>query len=121
MPLPPNLMNKVKLVRQQTKTLLVTVKTSEGAPAKLTGASAVMTIRQNVTSDVLVTKTTDDGISITCAEGGQMTITLSTTDTDLSPGCYAYDVWVMFPTDPPTRHPVVKMAELVVEPAITEF
>lgn len=122
MPQPANLLNKIYVVQQQTKTLLVTVKTSEGAAADLTGANLYMTVRDNIGGTVLITKTTGDGISVTCAGDGQATITLSTTDTDIPKGCYYYDIWVEYPqTDPPTRHPVVKHAEMVVEPAITDF
>jgi hypothetical protein len=121
MPQPANLLNKIYVVQQQTKVLLVTVKTSEGAPANLTGAKLYMTVRDKVGGTVLITKTTDDDISISCAEGGQATITLTTEDTDIATGCYLYDVWVEYPTLPPTRHPVVKHAEMVVEPALTDF
>jgi len=122
MPQPANLMNKIYVVQQQTKTLLVTVKTSEGAPANLTNAKLYMTVRDKVGGTVLITKTTDDDIAITCAEDGQATITLTTEDTDIATGCYLYDVWVEYPqTTPPTRHPVVKHAEMIVEPALTDF
>jgi len=107
MPQPANLLNKIYVVQQQTKTLLVTVKTSEGAAANLNGA---------------IMKTSGDGISITCADDGQATITLSTIDTDIPKGCYYYDIWTEHPqTSPPIRHPVVKHAEMIVEPAITDF
>lgn len=122
MPQPANLLNKIYVVQQQTKTLLVTVKTSEGAVANLNGAKLYMTVRDKIGGTVIITKTTDDGISITCAEDGQATITLSTIDTDIPSGCFYYDVWVEYPqTDPPIRHPVVKHAEMIVEPAITDF
>jgi len=119
---PANLLNKIYVVQQQTKTLLVTVKTSEGAPASLNGAKLYMTVRDKVGGNIVIVKTTDDDISITCADDGQATITLTTIDTDIPTGCYVYDVFVEYPqTSPPIRHPVVKHAELIMEPAITDF
>lgn len=122
MPQPANLLNKIYVVQQQTKSLLVTVKTSEGAAANLNGTKLYMTVRDKIGGTVIITKTTDDDIAITCAEEGQATITLTTIDTDIPKGCYYYDVWVEYPqTTPPTRHPVVKHAEMIVEPSITDF
>lgn len=122
MPQPANLLNKIYVVQQQTKTLLVTVKTSEGAAANLTNAKLYMTARDKIGGTVVITKTTDDDIAITCADEGQATITLTTTDTDIPKGCYLYDVWVEYDqTNPPTRHPVVKHAEMIIEPALTDF
>ena len=119
---PANLLNKIYVVQQQTKSLLVTVKTSDGAPANLTGAEMYMTVRDKIGGTVLITKSTADDIDITCPEDGQATITLTTEDTDIATGCLTYDIWVSCPqTTPPTRHPVVKHAEMVVEPAITDF
>ena len=122
MPQPANLINKVWVVQHQTKTLIVTVKTSEGAAANLANATLVMTVRDKVGGTVFITKTTDDDIAITCPEGGQATITLTTNDTDLPTGCYLYDIWVIYPqVNPPVRHPVVKHAEMIVESSISEF
>jgi len=122
MPQPANLLNKIYVVQQQTKTLLVTVKTSEGAAANLNGANLYMTVRDKIGGTVVIMKTSGDGISITCADDGQATITLSTIDTDIPKGCYYYDIWTEHPqTSPPIRHPVVKHAEMIVEPAITDF
>lgn len=123
MPAPANVMNKIRAVQQQTKTLLVTVKTSEGAAASLNGASLTMTVRDEVGGNIIITKTTEGGgIEITCADDGQATVTLSTEDTDIPKGCYVYDLWVSYTqTTPPIRHPVVKNAELIIESAITDF
>lgn len=122
MPQPANLLNKIYVVQQQTKSLLVTVKTSEGAAANLTGANLYMTVRDSIGGTILIEKSTADDITITCAADGQATITLTTEDTDIATGCYYYDIWVEYPqTTPATRHPVVKHAEMVVEPAITDF
>ena len=119
---PPNLLNKLYVVQQQTKTFIVTVKTAENAAANLTGANIYMTVRDSVGGTVLITKSTADDILITCAEGGEATITLTTVDTDIDTGCYVYDIFVEFPqTSPPVRYPVVKHAELIIEPAITRF
>ena len=119
---PANLLNKIYVVQQQTKTLLVTVRTSEGASASLNGANLYMTVRDKIGGNVVITKSTDDDISITCADDGQATITLTTSDTDIPTGCYIYDIWCSYDNiSPPVRHPVVKHAEMVVEPAITDF
>lgn len=119
---PANLLNKIFVVQQQTKTLLVTVKTSEGAAANLNGANVYMTVRDKVGGTVVITKSINDDIVITCAEDGQATITLTTEDTDIATGCWLYDIWIEYPqTSPPVRHPVVKHAELIMEPAITDF
>ena len=118
---PPNMLNKVRLVQGQTKVLKLTVKTCEGAPATLTGATIYFTARENATSSVLISKISPDGIEINDASKGIVTITLSSEDTNIPKGCYYYDVWVVFSGTPPIRHPVVKMAELIVESSMTSF
>ncbi|MBW2170309.1 MAG: hypothetical protein JRG69_13835, partial [Deltaproteobacteria bacterium] len=60
MPQPANLLNKIYVVQQQTKTLLVTVKTSEGAAANLNGANLYMTVRDKIGGTVVIMKTSGD-------------------------------------------------------------
>ena len=123
MPSPPNLLNTIRLVRGQTKVLSVTVKTCEGAPASLNGATIYFTVREEVGGAVTFRcKSPDDGIEITDAGAGEATITISSTKSDVTPGCYFYDIFVSFEAvDPPIRHPVVKKSELIIEPSLADF
>ncbi len=120
---PATRMNKVQVVRGQTKVLQIKVKTKAGRNAKLTGATLYLTVRQRPNTDVLITKTTpaENGIEITDAAKGEAIATLSITDTDLEAGQYRYDVWVEYPGDPPTRQPVVKFALMEVIDGLTDF
>jgi hypothetical protein len=122
MPQPANLLNKVYVVRGQTKVLDVVVKTCEGRLASLEGATLYFTVRAEVGGAVIFRcKSPDDGIEITDAAAGEATITISSTKSDVSPACLAYDLWVEFPGDPPIRHPVVKKAELTIEASLADF
>lgn len=125
MPHPSNRLNAFRLVQGQTKKLILTVKTKEGRPARLEGATLYMSVRRLPGSPVLVSKRSGAGIESTDPQSGKATITLSSEDTlQLPAGTYRYDVWVEFPGEggaPPTRHPVVHFAELSVEDSMTEF
>lgn len=122
MPLPANLLNNIRVVRGQTKVLDVVVKTCEGRLASLDGAVLYFTVRAEVGGTVLMRlKSPDEGIEITNAAAGEATITISSTDSDISPGCFFYDLWVELPGIPPVRHPVVKKAELTIEASLADF
>lgn len=122
MPQPANLLNSIRVVRGQTKVLDVVVKTCEGRLASLDGSTLYFTVREVVGGVVTFRcKSPDDGIDITDANKGEATITISSTKSDVDPGCYAYDLWVEFPGVPPIRHPVVKKAELTVEASLADF
>lgn len=122
MPQPANLLNSIRVVRGQTKVLDVVVKTCEGRLASLDGATLYFTVREEVGGAVTFRcKSPDDGIEITDAAKGEATITISSTKSDVSPGCYFYDLWVSLPGDPPIRHPVIKKAELTVEASLADF
>ena len=123
MPQPANLLNTIRIVRGQTKVLRVTVKTCEGALASLSGATLYFTVREEIGGTVTFRcKSPDDGVEITDAGSGEATITISSTKSDVTPGCYLYDIFVSFETsDPQIRHPVVKKSELIVEPSLADF
>jgi len=122
MPTPANLLNNIRVMRGQTKILDVVVKTCEGRFASLDGATVYFTVRDSVGGTVLMRlKSPDEGIEITNAANGEATITISSADSDISPGCYYYDLWVEFPGTPPVRHPVVKKAEITIEGSIADF
>jgi hypothetical protein len=122
MPSPANLLNSIRIVRGQTKVLDVVVKTCEGRLASLDGAVLYFTVRADVGGAVTFRcKSPDDGIEIKNAVEGEATITISSTKSDIAPGCYAYDLWVEFPADPPIRHPVVKKADLTIEASLADF
>jgi hypothetical protein len=122
MPQPGNLLNTIRVVKGQTKVLHVTVKTCEGKAASLNGATLYFTARESPGATVLISLTSpSNGIDITDAAAGKATVTMSSTDTDLDVGCYYYDLWVEFPGTPPIRHPVVKKAELIIEPSLANF
>jgi len=122
MPQPANLLNSIRIVRGQTKVLDVVVKTCEGRLASLNGATLYFTVREEVGGAVTFRcKSPDDGIEITNAAEGEATITISSTKSDVAPGCYFYDLWISFDGDPPIRHPVVKKAEITVEASLADF
>lgn len=124
MPHPKSSLNEIRLVRGQTKVFQAKVKTKAGRKANLQDVSVFMSIQKQAGSPVLVTKSTpkSSGIEVTNPADGEITVTLSTYDTDsLNPGTYRYDLWVEFPGDPPVRHPVVKFAELRVVDSVTQF
>lgn len=125
MPHPTNRLNAFRLVQGQTKKLDLTVKTREGRPASLQGATLYMSIRRLPGLPVLVAKRTGQGIESTDPSSGRATITLDAADTaQLEAGTYRYDVWVEIPGEgesPPKRYPVVHFAELSVEDSMTEF
>ena len=120
---PATRMNKVQVVRGQTKVLQIKVKTKAGRAAKLAGATLFMTVRKKPDSPVLITKTSGDGIAISDADKGEATITLNINDTNIEAGQYRYDVWVQYdvPNHLPTRQPVVRFAELEVIDGLTDF
>ena len=121
MPHPVNSLNTLRVVRGQTKTIRVKVKTAAGRNAKLSGAKMIFSLRKRALGDLLISKSTDDGIEITDPAKGEAVITLNVTDTDLAAGEYRYDVWVEYPGDPPVRQPVVKFAQLFIVDALTDF
>lgn len=124
MPHPNARLNRVQVVRGQTKVLGLTIKKSDGRAASLSGAQLYMTVRKRPDADVLVSKSTDDGIQIDDAGKGQATVTLSIEDTDLEAGEYRYDIWVVYPGqngEPDTRQPVVHYAQLHVVDGLTDF
>lgn len=117
-----NRLNGVRLVQGQTKMFAVGVKTREGRPAQLGGAQMYMSVRRTQGAPVLIRKSMEDGIVITDPSKGEVTITLSSSDTiQLEPGDYRYDVWVEFDGTPPVRFPVISYAEIRVEDSMTEF
>ena len=123
MPSPANLLNKVYVVRGQTKVLNVVVKTCEGRLASLDGAILYFTVRAEIGGAVLMRlKSPDEGIEITDAANGEATITISSTDSDIEPGCYFYDLFVSFEqVSPPIRYPVVKKSEINIEASFADF
>jgi hypothetical protein len=123
MPHPANRRNGLQLVRGQTKVTEIVVKTKAGRPAKLTGAKLYLTVRQRADTDVIIALSSPNtGIEITDAAKGVAVATMSTTQTELlEAGDYVYDVWVVYPGDPPVRQPVVRMATLKVIDGLTDF
>lgn len=107
----PNFMNTVRLVRGQTKTLRVVVKTKEGKCVDITGLSMTMTVRPDCGPDVAeISKSTDNGIEYLDPAHGVARITLESGDTEgLSVGVHRYDVWVI---GDEVKKPVVRWAEL---------
>lgn len=118
---PANMLNSVRLVKGQTKVLKITVKTCDGAPASLAGATLYMTTRLDASSTAVIQKSGTNGFQITDSAKGLATLTLSSTDTNIARGCYYYDIWVVFDGTPPIRHPIVKNAQFIVEDSITSF
>ena len=121
MPHPANRLNTLRVCRGQTKTLQIEVKTKEGKPANLAGATIYLTVRKSATGPVLIGIISPDGVTIDDPACGLATITIGSDQTDLEKDCYRYDIWVEYPGSPPERHCVVKYAEFIVEDAITTF
>lgn len=129
MPHPPHTLNSVHVTRGETKVLNITVKTGEGRVFSLDGTTMYLSIKKRASdSAALVQKSSDDGggIVLTKPTEGIAEATLSTEDT-LSlpaPQQLLYDVWVEKPGvdgASPERYPVVRSAQLFVEPGITSF
>ena len=75
-----------------TKVLEVTITDSDGAAVDLTGATISYVLQRNVNSAAAtISKTTDDGISITDASGGVFQITLDASDTASLSGSYYHE------------------------------
>ena len=80
----------IKQTQGDTKVFTVTVKTGTGAAYDLTGYTIAFTVKES--------KDTADGSAniskagvITDATGGVFTVSLTNTETDLTPGNYFYD------------------------------
>ena len=113
MPNPPNRLNAIRTVQGSTKKFLVRVRTHEGRPVQLTDAVVRLSVRRLAGTEIVIAKVSSDdtsGIKITDQSKGEITITLSTVDTELlEPGTHRYDVWIEFPVrTPPERYPVVQ-------------
>lgn len=124
MPHPANRLNVIRVLQGETKTLLVTIRTSEGKAAKLGGAKLIMTARAAITDATpLFVKDNDanGGIEVTDANEGKASITLDSDDTTQDPGTYKYDLWVVYPGSPEVRQPVIRVADLVVSRSVTVF
>lgn len=121
MPSPPNRMNVIRVVRGQTKVLLITVKDQSGRPAKLNQATDIRMSVRHEAEPVVITKKLGEGIDIVDASKGQARITLSSEDTNIAPMTYQYDVWVSYEGTPPVRDPVVKRADMIVTESVTSF
>jgi len=127
MPHPPNRLNAIRLVKGQTKSISVKVKTQEGRPVVLSGGTMLyMSVRRTAGSPVLIAKSTGNGIDVTDPAKGEATVVLDVADTaQLEVGAHRYDVWLVYPSSdedsPEERFPIVKHAELYVEDSITEF
>lgn len=116
-----NRLNKVSLCQGQTKTLLVTIKRHDGGKFNLNGYSFRLVVAESVRSTtLLLDKTT--GFTIIRAEEGQFTIILTSVETDITPGCYVYDlVLTKGGTDPAERYVVVCGAPFVVKDTVAIF
>lgn len=122
MPHPPNRLNVVRAVRGQTKELELTVRTKEGRIPPLNGKTIFMTAKANITDEAsLFVKSTGDGVQVVDASKGKVKITLSSSDTDLAPGTYKYDIWLSDNGDPPVRKPIVKSSDLVIQSGVSSF
>lgn len=124
MVLPANRLNSIRVCRAQTKVFELAVKTKDGAPASLSGATIYFTAATGPGATPVITKigteADPNGIEFTDPANGKVTITLNSTETDIEPGCYRYDIWIEFPGSPPERQCVVS-GEIRVEAAITTF
>lgn len=66
-----------------------------GDPKNLTGATVQWAMFKEYKGTVVVTKDTDDGVTITDAANGELTISLDAADTeDVRPDIYAHEVEV---------------------------
>lgn len=74
-----------------TKVLEVTITDASGNAVNLTGATISYVLQRSVGSTVTISKTTDDGISITDASGGVFQITLDASDTASLSGSYYHE------------------------------
>lgn len=123
MPLPPVALNKIRVAKGATKVFTVTVKTAAGRPFNLNGFVIVMSVSNDV--GLAIHKVSPDGIEITCPSEGVITVTLESVDTNISPGCYRWDMWAIKPADvvgdPDTRYQIVGASDFTVTQSVTVF
>ena len=125
MVLPTNRLNVIRLCKGQTKVFDLDVKTKDGRPANLDGATIYFTAAAKPGATPVIakigTQTDPNGIEFIDPQNGKIRITLNSDETNIPEGCYRYDIWVELPGSPPERQCVVSNAELRVEASITTF
>lgn len=83
---------KIEMIRGDTRTITATFVDSEGAAIDLTGGTVFFTVNADKEpSDDSSAVITKDVSSFTDPTTGIQSITLSSTDTNITPGTYYYD------------------------------
>jgi hypothetical protein len=121
-PHPSNRLNRIRIVRQETKVFLIRVKDQDGRVIKPgSGLVAYMTVKASVAStDALISKQSGDGIEP--HDEDQWRVTLETDDTEIVAGTYKWDFWLEDQSKTPVvRRPVVRAADAEVVNGVTTF
>ena len=107
----------VTMVAGDTAELSFSVYEEDGLTAQdLSGASIAWQMRRAGSSTALVSKTTGDGITVTDAEAGKLTVSLDPEDTeDLAAGRYAHGAVV---TDSDDNVSTISLGFMVLLPAV---
>lgn len=119
--------NSVSIYKGSSKTLCLTVNNGTGCdsgtgPVNLTGATIYFTVkcREGDPSPIISKSSNVVGqIVITEPRAGKAKIYLTPLDTNLDPGQYKFDVWVVLSSG--KRYPVVTPSIIEILPAVTEI
>lgn len=83
----------LEIIRGDTRAIDVTVKDSSGSPINITGGSVFFTVNASESpADDTDAEISKDVTSHTDAANGESRINLTSTDTDIDPGEYFYDI-----------------------------
>jgi hypothetical protein len=83
--------NKIKVYRGDDKDIVLTI-TDGGTPLNITGYKVYMTVKTSTEDTDANAKIAKTVTSHTTPASGITTVSLTNTDTDISPGSYYYDV-----------------------------
>jgi hypothetical protein len=124
MPLSPlNILpeNAITIYRGQSKTLGVTIVTTDNKPVDITGGTIIMTVKESVDAAVpLIRKTSDVStqVVVVSPREGKAQIFLVPADTQhLTIKQYIFDVWLLTADD--KQYPVILPSVFDLKPGVT--
>lgn len=117
--------NVLEVVRGSRKTFDITVTpddASENTYFDLTDAVLVLTVKQSLRGDTILTRTSTDGPLLAIGDNpreGKFAITFASEDTrSLKPGDYVYDCWMRVGGQDTV---LIPPSTLRINPSVTEF
>jgi len=113
--------NSLEVYRGETKTLNLTVKDGAGNLVDLTGSTLYFTVKKREAErDCVIQKISSDTAQIEIASPatrGTAEIFLYPSDTNIDPGKYRFDIWIVLPSG--ARHVVVRPSIFEVVTGVT--